>query len=378
MWLVGQGFYDLYAATSFPSSPNLADLCWLGFATLGAAGVHRLWRGEWRLTRSSALELIPLIVAVIALIISLLESNISTSRLSGLEQATAVAYPILYVSAVMVILQAAFTGALDLRQNRAMAVVLGGMIFNAVGFILWSSQLLAGSYLVGANAVDGLWSAGMILVGTGAWAARAPQATIRGSAPVRQRQGGFLPAMTFVVVAGVQSAPNAGDVEDVVLGGSVLIIGMTLIAHAWVLRRRQDELLTRLHERERELREVNRRLAEESRRDALTGLANRLCLDEDFAELAALAKRHGAGFCLVLIDLDRFKDYNDGYGHQAGDHVLRRVAGLLDQTARAYERAYRHGGEELILLLRDQDSQAGQILAERSAPSCKPLPCPTP
>jgi diguanylate cyclase (GGDEF)-like protein len=83
------------------------------------------------------------------------------------------------------------------------------------------------------------------------------------------------------------------------------------------------------------------------------------------ADLAARAKRYGQGYCLVLIDLDHFKDYNDEHGHQAGDGVLAQIAGLLSQTVREEDRAYRYGGEELLLVLRDQDLDAGRALAER-------------
>ena len=86
---------------------------------------------------------------------------------------------------------------------------------------------------------------------------------------------------------------------------------------------------------------------------------------EDFADLAARAKRYGHGYCLVLIDLDHFKDYNDDHGHQAGDLVLAQIADRLNETMRESDRAYRYGGEELLLILRDQGLDAGRALAER-------------
>lgn len=364
-WLVGKLLWNAYSATSFPPSPNPADICWLAFAVAGAAGVHRLCRGASRSLGISLLEVAPLIAAVSALLVALLTNDLRTSRLSGAGQVTSIAYPIFYVSAALVMSQAVIAGALDLRRNHGMVAMLGGLVLTAIGFILWSPQLLTGTYKVGANAVDALWSVSMILIGVGAWASGSAIARAEAE-PVSRRRDGALPALTFVILAGVQIALNAGE------GGAALalsvglsIVGVTLIAHAAVSRRHQAELFAQLLARERELRDVNILLRQQSRTDALTGLANRLRLREDFADLAARAKRYGQGYCLVLIDLDHFKDYNDDHGHQAGDLVLAQIADRLNETMRESDRAYRYGGEELLLILRDQGLDAGRALAER-------------
>jgi two-component system, cell cycle response regulator len=145
----------------------------------------------------------------------------------------------------------------------------------------------------------------------------------------------------------------------------LVITGATLGARASRLRREQAVLYEQLQQREGELRGANHRLSEESRRDPLTGVANRLRLDEDLVELSARTERHGGTYCLVLCDLDRFKDYNDALGHQAGDDALRHVATMLDGQTRAGDRVYRYGGEELLIVLADQDARAGAGVAER-------------
>jgi predicted signal transduction protein with EAL and GGDEF domain len=149
-----------------------------------------------------------------------------------------------------------------------------------------------------------------VALGVGAWAA-GPMTVVEDAEQVSRRRGAVLPALTFVALAGFQVASIAGDAltgDEVALSLGVSVVGATLIARATVLRREQSVLYARLRERERELRDANRRLSEESRRDALTGLANRLRLHEDFADLASAAARYGHGYCLVLCDLDRFKD----------------------------------------------------------------------
>ncbi len=364
-WLVGQLFWNFYGATSFPASPNPADICWLFVPLATAAGIHRLCRGGSRSLGISLLEAAPLVVAVSALIFALLDGNLHASRLPVIGQMTAVAYPILYISAALVMLQAVLAGGLDLRRNRGLVVVLGGLALDGVGFVLWAPQLLGGTYQIGSSVLDALWSIGTVMVGLGAWTS-APALARPTDEPVSRRRNSLLPALTFVVLAVVQTAANTDDgTAALALSVGVSVVGITLIAHAMVSRSQQVALVEQLRAREQELAEANTLLRQQSRTDPLTGLANRLRMREDFAELEAHHNRYGHGYCLVLVDLDHFKQYNDDHGHQAGDLVLARVADLLNSTLRASDRAYRYGGEELLLLLRDQDLLAGVAIAER-------------
>ena len=129
------------------------------------------------------------------------------------------------------------------------------------------------------------------------------------------------------------------------------------------------ERVTGLHHRlagqQEELERLNAILRQDSRRDHLTGLGNRLRQDEDLALLASRAARYGQGFSVVLFDVDRFKAYNDTAGHQAGDEVLRTVAGALAQQCRTGDTIYRYGGEELLAVLPGQDVKGATIAAER-------------
>ena len=100
-------------------------------------------------------------------------------------------------------------------------------------------------------------------------------------------------------------------------------------------------------------------------RDELTGLANRRRLNETLANEWARAKRSDQSLALVMIDIDHFKDYNDHYGHQAGDECLKRVAIAIQAAAqRAGDLAARYGGEEFLLILPDTEAAAARQLAE--------------
>jgi diguanylate cyclase (GGDEF)-like protein len=360
-YLVAQLLWDLGGLTV------AAQVCWLGFAVLGGAGIHRLGLGARGSLRVSWLEIAPLIAAVCALMTGLLWTHVQSSSAPGVAVVTAFAAPVFYGAAALVTLQSVLCGALDVRRNHGMAALLAGVFFEAMAFGLWAPELLAQTYTVGADAADALWSMGLLLIGLGSWAA-GPPVGIPDVSTVSRRRGGLLPALSFATLLAIETVfvaagEPAGPTLALIAG--VLVVGTTSIIRSTVLRRDQAGLLARLFEREKELEAVNRRLGEESRRDSLTGLGNRLRLREDFAELSARAERYGEGYCIVLFDLDRFKNYNDILGHQAGDDALQRVAAHLQQHARAGDRLYRYGGEELLLLLPEGDVQAGLEVAER-------------
>jgi diguanylate cyclase (GGDEF)-like protein len=362
-WLVGQVLWDVYSVVSFPASPNGADLAWLAFPVFSAAAVQRLTYVNRRSHLVSWLELGPLVVAVCALLVALLWRDLVSAPVGTAARLTALAYPVLYVSTAVMMLQAAVAGALDLRRSPGMAIVLAGLACEAFAFIVWSPQLLAGTYVAGTSTIDGAWMLGLALIGVGAWTA-VPVVAVADAEAVRRQRAGILPSLTFCTLASLQIialAVDAGTAESIALGLGVLAVGATLIFRSAVLGRQQAGLYAQLHERERDLADANARLSEESRRDALTGLANRLRLREDFAELAT----SGDGFCLVLCDLDRFKAFNDAHGHQAGDRALRRVGAVLDAGTRDGDRVYRYGGEELLIALRGRDERAGAAVAER-------------
>lgn len=108
---------------------------------------------------------------------------------------------------------------------------------------------------------------------------------------------------------------------------------------------------TKLRRLNAELRAVNERLAEISRRDALTGLYNRMKFDEVIESTRNECFRNGRTMTLAVIDLDRFKDINDTFGHPFGDACLRHVAAILQKSfARDTDTTFRYGGEELIVI----------------------------
>ncbi len=101
----------------------------------------------------------------------------------------------------------------------------------------------------------------------------------------------------------------------------------------------------------------------EARTDVLTGLGNRRAFDSDCHQWQA-AWQTGRTFSLLLIDVDRFKSFNDRYGHQAGDEMLRAVARVLSEQTAETGTAIRYGGEEFTVVLPDTNFAQAMTLAE--------------
>lgn len=99
--------------------------------------------------------------------------------------------------------------------------------------------------------------------------------------------------------------------------------------------------------------------------DALTGLYNRRLFEEYFNKELNRSKRYGQQLALVMMDLHRFKEVNDKYGHLQGDQALQMAAAALRKTVRASDYAFRIGGDEFALLLPQCDAEQCRVLSRR-------------
>jgi len=104
----------------------------------------------------------------------------------------------------------------------------------------------------------------------------------------------------------------------------------------------------------------------EARTDALTHLFNRRAFDDEIAKLETALAEQGRPSCVMMIDVDHFKKFNDTYGHQAGDEVLRGVARVLRKNLASKEIVCRYGGEEFSVLFPGSDIQTAIPAAERA------------
>jgi len=113
------------------------------------------------------------------------------------------------------------------------------------------------------------------------------------------------------------------------------------------LRHAMDRLQSQLIE----IGLLQSQLREQAIRDALTNLFNRRYLDETLERELARATREGYPLCIVMMDIDHFKDVNDTYGHEAGDTVLKKLANMVTEQSRQGDFVCRYGGEEFVLVM---------------------------
>jgi diguanylate cyclase (GGDEF)-like protein len=133
----------------------------------------------------------------------------------------------------------------------------------------------------------------------------------------------------------------------------------------------ESELIARvnIHLRLRELyeavQEQNRQLQEMANRDGLTGLYNHRYFHEQLSQDFLRAKRYHENLSCILFDIDFFKKFNDTYGHQTGDLVLKGLASVIQRATRESDLAARYGGEEFAIILYHTDGPAAYQAGER-------------
>jgi diguanylate cyclase (GGDEF)-like protein len=116
---------------------------------------------------------------------------------------------------------------------------------------------------------------------------------------------------------------------------------------------------------EEALRASECRFRELSITDALTGLYNSRHFFNRAAEEVERSNRYGSPLSLILLDVDKFKRFNDTYGHLEGDHVLAALAEVIRREIRGADTAYRYGGEEFIVIFPETEPPEAQVVAER-------------
>ncbi len=153
----------------------------------------------------------------------------------------------------------------------------------------------------------------------------------------------------------ISSAKSAGEIQAVVqLASESTKAMMDQSSHL-------EEMLKQSNEAMEELRRDLEHVRREAMTDGLTGLANRKAFDDEFDRTLQSAESNRSSFTLLMLDIDHFKSFNDNFGHQVGDQVLRLVARTLKDSIKGKDFAARYGGEEFSIILPDTDL-AGAVI----------------
>lgn len=138
----------------------------------------------------------------------------------------------------------------------------------------------------------------------------------------------------------------------------------------------QEKYVELLQEYQRDIEKVRVHLESQSVTDVLTGVRNRRSFDLTIEEEFMRAQARHTTLSLLMIDIDRFKSFNDDFGHPAGDEVIRSVAHLLQSEMRVSDSLFRYGGEEFAVVLPETTSKGAFVLAERFRRAVQRTPWP--
>ncbi|MGV8923600.1 MAG: diguanylate cyclase domain-containing protein [Thermomonas sp.] len=236
--------------------------------------------------------------------------------------------------------------------------------------IIWMTMVSSSSYglvLPGDSVILlrrlPFMTAALLFVLVLGWMASRPTSGLTRIAVANSMGGAFarrltLPALVLPVVLtflfrSVQSHLGMSESLALVLA-SVATGALVTVMITWVA------FLLDRSERQRRTVHV---LRADASTDVLTGLANRRMFDATLAQ--ALQDERAGALVLLMLDIDHFKKFNDSFGHQAGDDVLRETGRLLGEAVREQDLAARYGGEEFVILLPHSDAQRAEHVGQR-------------
>jgi diguanylate cyclase len=232
-------------------------------------------------------------------------------------------------------------------QNLLIDAVSVGLWLAALGFPLWIAGMLSIGIGMNLSVFRGVW--GLI---------QALLALLVG-------------ACLWIAVFGLRFEPDSSLTTALLsitcqaiylLMFSQGVYERTIKLHETRLKLRQSELA--LKQQIDEIQALQARLTEQANRDPLTGLFNRRYLDATMTRELVRCQRESQVLCVILIDIDHFKRINDSHGHEVGDQVLKELAALLEEGARASDVVCRYGGEEFLVLLPGMPLEAARERAE--------------
>lgn len=172
------------------------------------------------------------------------------------------------------------------------------------------------------------------------------------------------------VAAAMRDDPDLADIPVIFVTGhndvDAEVRALTAGAVDFIAKPVHEAILLARVKTQLRIKGLSDELRRSATQDGLTGIPNRAAFDSRLAIEWARASRNGAPLSLLLLDVDHFKQYNDHYGHPAGDRCLQAIARILDGVSRrTNDMAARVGGEEFAVLLPDTSLAGARVAAER-------------
>jgi diguanylate cyclase (GGDEF)-like protein len=339
-----------------PPTPSLADAFYLGFFPLAYVAVVLFMRGEVRRINSPSWldSAVAGLGAASVCAAFAFKSVVSATGGSGLEVATNLAYPV--GDLLLLILVVGSTAMLSGRKKTPWVLLASGMALNVVGdtFNLLGSS--SGDAHVGAVVNGVAWPVSILVMSMAMWVPGGHANPFSLPKP----PGFLLPGLAalaglVVLVVGALDHDQANSVSVGLATATLAVVGVRLAMSVRSLR-----TLTHRHEHH-------------SLTDYLTGLGNRRylfhILNAFFAEADSSTAQGRLAF--LFIDLNRFKEINDSFGHGAGDEVLRHMGERLSGALRPSDALVRLGGDEFAAVLLEADAQTAEAIATRLSQSLK-------
>ncbi|MFB9993858.1 putative bifunctional diguanylate cyclase/phosphodiesterase [Deinococcus oregonensis] len=332
-WFVSQVLYTLLSLLKLPVFPSVADLTYLLVVPFIAIGILLLRRDA-----QGSLQVVSFVLDVLLVVLALgdtvwhlyLREVAANYAGQPLARAIVLAYPLMDLLLTGLLLMLLLWRPRELSVAQLTGLLLGGVSYLGAD-LSYAHQVVHGTYQSGTW-VDVAWNGYALALGVAASLAQRPAA--QPVQPSRARAIALLPQLTVSVVLVFYAlwwAPVPGEFWMPLVLGPLFVLRQAL----GLL---DTQRLTRL-------------LTQQAEHDFLTGLLNRVQLEQRLQDAIDYAVQHRSSAALLFMDLDRLKMINDTYGHPVGDAVLREVAVRLSAVVAGRGTLARFGGDEFVLML---------------------------
>lgn len=352
--VVSDLIYDFQLSTlGDVPSPGLTDLLYFTSYLFAFAGLLLLSRQHSRSGNVAAwVDAGIFTTAVIALTGSFIIGPLVANS-TAIDGATVVAitYPVLDVLVLSALIR---IGLGRSATSPAMALLVVAMTCFLIADLLYNIVAVSDSWSLDSPVFEVLWSAALLSMTA---AVLAPGARSM-AAPATRRADWVSPSRLMALAVAVLTTPVLLAValfteRDGTAEWLSLVAVLVVLLLMWRIGLLVD-IVQRNARSERELARI----------DGLTGLPNRRMWDEEFVQVVSFCRRQHLPVTVAVLDLDHFKEYNDRYGHQQGDDLLRAAAGSWRERIADSDLLARYGGEEFGLCLRGLDAEAAEPLLE--------------